>query len=128
MSLILQTLKNFPVTIGNLTLYLSGFQMTENSALSESGTADGSTVLSGYWPKGIRLTLKGRIAPAFSAEEILYTLSQNMLTEQILNIRNLQFQKAMLCGYTLSENQDTPELSLIFYSSAKPLLLLEESA
>jgi len=125
MNLVLQSLRSFPVTIGELTLYLSEYQISETATLKESGTAGGGLVLSGCWPKGSRISLKGKLSPSLSPQTVIYTLSQALLTEQILLIQNLKFQNAMLCDYTVTENQDTPEIALLFFSAQKPLLILE---
>ncbi len=120
MNYLIQNLKSFPLTFGNLTLCLSGYQLSETSALSESGAADGSSVLSGYWKKGCRLKLKGRLSPSYTPETVIFTLAQNMLTEQTLSLGSLSFSHALLCGYSVTEQQDTPELVLLFYCPESP--------
>lgn len=120
MSYIIQNLKQFPVTFGTLTLYLSEYQLSGNSTLTETGASDGSAVLAGYWLHGIRLKLKGKLPPDISPEQAVYTLSQNLLAEQTLTLGTLSFQNARLSGYTVSEQQDTPEILLLFYCPKKP--------
>ncbi len=124
MSFILQNLKSFPVAIGQMLLYCSSYQITETSHLQESGTASGGNVLAGAWPKGIRITLKGRLT--ISPEQVIYTLSQAMLTEQILSLTEIKFEHAMLCSYTISDQQEIPEMTLVFYSHEKPVLIPQE--
>ena len=76
MNLVLQSLRSFPVTIGELTLYLSEYQISETATLKESGTAGGSLVLSGCWPKGSRISLKGKLSPSLSPpDRDLYALT-----------------------------------------------------
>ncbi|MBE6875139.1 MAG: hypothetical protein E7496_00165 [Ruminococcus sp.] len=120
MSYIIQNLKQFPVTFGTLTLYLSGYQLSGSSTLRETGASDGSAVLAGYWPQGIRLKLKGKLPPDITPEQAVYALSQNLLAEQTLTLGTLSFQNARLCGYTVSDQQDTPELILLFYCPKNP--------
>lgn len=127
MNYLIQELKNFPVTLGSLTLYLSGCQLSGSSTLKESGTADGSTVLTGYWKQGCRLKLKGKLSPNLTTEQIILQLTQTMLVRQNFILGSLSFPDSMLCGYTLSEQQDTPELSLLFYCPASPVPVQEEN-
>ncbi|MBR1555903.1 MAG: hypothetical protein IJ644_11015 [Oscillospiraceae bacterium] len=123
MSYIIQNLKQFPVTFGTLTLYLSGYQLSGSSTLKETGASDGSSVLAGYWPQGIRLKLKGKLAPDVTPEQTVYALSQNLLSQRTLTLGTLSFQNARLCGYTVSDQQDTPELLLLFYCPENPTLI-----
>ena len=120
MSYIIQNLKQFPVTFGTLTLYLSGYQLSETSAVREAGAADGTNVLAGFWKKGCRLKLKGKLAPSHTPETVISALAQNMLAEQTLSLGSLSFANAMLCGYSVTEQQDTPELILLFYCPKNP--------
>ena len=126
MSFVIQNLKKFPVQIGDLVIYLSGYQISQSSSLKESGTADGSNVLTACWEMGTRIKLKGKIAPDKTPEQVIYALSQAMLVSQNVAIRNLLFQDAMLCGYTVLENQEMPEISFIFYTNQKPILMQDQ--
>ena len=128
MNYLIQELNYFPVTLGSLTLYLSGCQLSGSSTLKEAGTPDGSAVLAGYWKQGCRLKLKGKLSPQFTTEQIILHLTQNMLVQQNFVLGKLSFPDSMLCGYTLSEQQDTPELSLLFYCPASPILVQEASS
>lgn len=128
MSYVIQKLKEFPVQFGSLILFLSGYQLSGNSTIRENGTPDGKTVLSGYWGHGIRLKLKGRISPDQSIEKIILALSQNLLKEQNFILDKLSFQNAMLCNYTLTDEQDTPEISLLFYCPENPVIQEEISS
>ncbi len=128
MSYIIQKSKRFPVTLGTLTIYLSGYQLSGSSTLKETGAADGALVLAGCWGQGMRLKLKGRISPDYSAEQIISALAENLLVKQNIALGTLTFQNAMLCGYTLAEQQDIPELSLLFYCPSNPVLPQEETA
>lgn len=121
MSYLIQQLKSFPVTLGELTIYLSGFQLSGSSTLRESGTADGSLVLSGCYEQGIRLKLKGKLSPDIPPEEVIQAFTQNMLIAQSLTLGKLIFQNAMLSGYTLTAQQDVPEIQLLFYCPEKPV-------
>ena len=127
MSYVIQNLKHFPVTFGTLTVYLSGYQLSGSSTLKETGASDGSAVLAGYWPHGSRLKLKGKLPPDITPEQVIYALSQNLLTAQNLVLGNLTFQNARLCGYTVSDQQDTPEILLLFYCPQTPSLTEEET-
>lgn len=112
----------FPIQIGELLIYLSDYQISESSSLKESGTADGNVILTSCFEMGIRLKLKGKLAPAHTPEQVISTLSGNMLCSQDLYIRDLIYPDAMLCGFTVSENSEMPDISLIFYCHQKPVL------
>lgn len=126
MSFLIQHLKNFPVQIGDILIYLSGYQISQSSSLKESGTTDGENLLTACWETGIRLKLKGRIAPNKTPEQVIYALTQAMLTSQNLVLQNLRFPDAMLCGYTVADNQETPEISVLFYINQKPVPVQNE--
>ncbi|MBR1527942.1 MAG: hypothetical protein IJ642_01420 [Oscillospiraceae bacterium] len=126
MSYLIQKRKYFPVTFDTLTIFLSDYQISGSSTLKESCTADGSAVLTAYWKQGSRLKLKGKLSPDLSPEQVLLHLLQNMLTPQTFTLGSLSFSNARLCGYTLAEQQDTPELSLLFYCPEAPSLIQEE--
>jgi len=126
MSYLIQNLKYFPVTLDTLTICLSDCQISGSSTLKETCAADGSTVLTGIWKQGSRIKLKGRLSPDISPEQVLLHLTQNMLVSQTFTLGSLSFSNARLCGYTLSEQQNTPELSLLFYCPQNPQLIQEE--
>ena len=128
MSYVVQNLKTFPVILGNITIYLSGCQLSASSTLKEAGTADGSCVLTGYWPQGCRIKLNGRLTPDVQPETVIYQLTQMMLLKQTVTLGKLSYTNAMLCGYTLSEKQDVPELSILFYCPDNPVLIQEVNA
>jgi len=125
LSYVVQNLKAFPVILGNFTVCLSGCQLSASSTLKESGTADGSFVLSGYWKQGFRLKLTGKLPPDIPPEQVIFQLSQIMLVKQTVTLGKLSYTNAMLCGYTLSEKQDIPELSVLFYCPDAPALIEE---
>ncbi|MDE6657188.1 MAG: hypothetical protein K2J88_01220 [Oscillospiraceae bacterium] len=127
MSFVMQNLKKFPVQIGDLLIDLSGYQISQSSSLKESGTTDGSNLLTACWEMGIRIKLKGKIVPSQTPEQVIYALSQAMLISQNFAIRDLLFSNAMLCGYTITENQEIPEISLLFYTNQKPVLMQDDS-
>ena len=123
MSYLLQNLRQFPVHLGTITIYLSGCQISGTSTIKETGTSDGSLALAGCWPQGSRLKLKGKLPPDISPEKIIYYLTQIMLLKQTITLGKLSYPNAMLSGYPLSEQQDTPELTMLFYCPENPSLL-----
>lgn len=123
MSYVIQNLKTFPIVLGNVTIYLSGCQFSASSTLKETGTADGSFVLAGYWKQGCRIKLTGKLPPDISPEQVIYQLTQIMHVKQTVTLGKLSYTNAMLCGYTLTEKQDVPELSVLFYCPENPTLI-----
>ena len=122
MNYLIHQLKQFPVTFGNLTVYLSGYQLSETSTVQEAGTSAGNPVLSACWNHGSRLKLTGKISSQQSVSSLIAVLSQNMLTRQTLTLENLQFVNAMLCSYSVTEQQETPEVILLFYCPESPVI------
>ena len=80
-------------------------------------------MVSGYWQQGSRLKLKGKLAPSVAPEQVIIQIFQNMMQKRTLLLNTLSFTNAMLCGYTLSEQEDTPELTLLFYCPDTPTLI-----
>ncbi|MDE5768488.1 MAG: hypothetical protein K2H82_03805 [Oscillospiraceae bacterium] len=117
----------FPVQIGDFVIYLSEYQITQSSSLKESGSVDGNVILTSCVSLGSRLKLKGKLAPMLSPDQVIATLSGRMLHPENLQIRNLTFPGAMLCSFTVGENSEMPDISLVFYCNQKPVLPTEES-
>lgn len=117
----------FPIQIGDFIIYLSEYQITQSSSLKESGSADGNVVLTSCVSLGSRLKLKGKLAPTLPPDQVITALSGKMLCAENLKIRNLTFPDAMLCSFTVGENSELPDISLVFYCNQKPVLPAEES-
>lgn len=123
MSYVVQNVKAFPVILGNVTIYLSSCQFSASSTLKEAGTADGSFVLAGYWKQGCRIKLNGKLTPDIQPEQAMFLLTNMMHVKQTVTLGKLSYTNAMLCGYTLTEKQDIPELSIIFYCPDNPTFI-----
>ena len=124
---LLQEMKSFPVSFGELELFLSGFQLSGSASLKETGAANGETILSGFWKKGTRLKLTGNLPPDLQTEKLIQALNNYMLEKTNFTLGKLTFPNAMLCSYLLTDGQDIPEIQLIFYCPEKPVLLEEVS-
>lgn len=112
----------FPVQIGDFVMYLSEYQITQSSSLKEAGSADGNPILTACVSLGSRLKLKGKLAPSLPAEQVITALSDRMLCPDDLQIRNVTFPGAMLCSFTVGENSELPDISIVFYCNQKPVL------
>ena len=125
MSVLIQAVKAFPVTVGEITLFLSAYEILGGCQLHEVGTADGSTAVASFWHKGSQFHLQGRLAGnPEHAIVALDTLARSRVGVP-LQIGAVSCTNAVLIGYSIKENQEAIEISVTFYSSA-PLVEVEQ--
>ncbi len=127
---ILQPLKSFPVTVCGVTLYLSAYKTAGTCVLKEQCTADNLAAVTASFPKGTRLTMEGKLAPAQDAAAVTAALAKQLNdgTQEDVTVRGLVFSQARLCGYTVSENRTDTAVTLVFYTAASPTLAQEDDA
>ena len=118
MNVSFQQVKAFPVTVGQVTLYLSAYQVSGGCQLREQGVADGSTAVASLWAKGSQITLEGRLAGnAQSAILALDALARSRVGISF-QIGAVSCLNAVLISYSVKENQDNINVSVTFYSSS----------
>lgn len=118
MNVSFQTIKTFPVTIGNFTLYLSAYQVSGGCQFHEQGTSDGSTAVASLWTKGTQITLEGRLAG--NPQNAILSLD-SLARSRVgipLQIGAVSSSNAVLIAYSIKENQESIFVSVTFYSSA----------
>ena len=119
MNVHVKQLQNFRVLVGNVILYMSEYKIVSGCTLSEQGTASGAGTVTACFPKESRITLKGKLPPSvdmmYLARELDVVLHSGVTRALLLG--GLSFYGARLIGYTFSEGEDFPELTLLFYSS-----------
>ncbi len=121
MSVLIQQVKEFPVTVGDVTLYLSSYQISGGCQLVEQGSADGSAVVTSFWVKGSQISLQGRLAGNPENAVIALDALARSRVGISLQIGEVSCAVAYLIGYTLKDNQNVTEISVTFYS-ASPLI------
>ncbi len=130
MEVILQAVRSYPVEIGGVVLHLSAWKAVGMQVLSEQGTAAGETILTASHPRGTRLTLEGKLAPAQDAGVVTAVLAAQLQSgvQEDVQLRGLVFPAARLCGYTISEAQGAAELTLQLYTLQCPVRAEEGTA
>ena len=116
MSISIQQVKSFPVTIGTITLYLSAYQISGGCQFREQGTADGSTAIASLWSKGSQISLQGRLMG--NPENAIVSLDA-LARSRVgipLQIGAVSCTNAKLIQYSVEENQTAIEISVTFYS------------
>jgi hypothetical protein len=123
-SISLHSLQSYPVTVNGLTLLLSGWQAVGSCVLREEGTAEGNAALTSAYPKGTRLTLRGKLTPVTTGVRAAAAFAEMLQngTVQDVTVQTLCFPAARLCGYTVREEQELPEAVLVFFVSDTPVL------
>lgn len=121
---ILQPPKGFPVTVGGIALYLSSYKIVGVCVLREQCTADNLAGVTASYPKGTRLTMQGRLAPSEDPSAVTAALAQRLAdgTLEDVRVKGLVLAQARLCGYTVTEGQNVPEVTLLFYTAQTPAL------
>ena len=121
MSLQLRQMQDIPLLVNDILLRLTDYAITGGCLVREAGTAEGTAVVTACYPKGTRLTLKGRLTDmntdtaktAAALDDILHSGSACKVT-----IGALQCSELRLVGYALSGGEDFPVLKLVFYTQA----------
>ncbi len=119
-----QPVKGYPVTVGGITLYLSGYKTVGACLIREQGTADGITEIAALYPKGTRLTMEGTLPPQEDAAAVTAALAQRLQdgTQEMVTVQGLVYAAARLCGYTVAEGQEAARVTLQFYTAQMPVL------
>lgn len=117
MTVLLRDMMDVCVTIGSLTLHLSEYKLVGGCAVHEQGTADGKGTMTAHFPKGTKLTLKGRLAPSVDPASAAVAVDRAVheKTPVSFSIRNLICSDAFVIGFTLTEGTELPEITLLFY-------------
>lgn len=128
MSLYFYESRCYPVTIGAVTLYLTGCRLAQSRTLKEAGTADGDGVLTASYPGGMRLTLSGSLSPETDTDAAAAALAEALLSGAALTVTvgGLAFPEARLAGYVLEQGLKEPAAELTFYTRSVPVPVEED--
>lgn len=113
---LVREMPDFIVTLGEITLHLSDYQITGGCLLREQGTSDSTAAVTAVFPKGTRITLSGRLVPS---QEIL-TQAGTALdaalrdgTALSVTLGTLVCTDMRLIGYTLRPGETAAEVKLV---------------
>lgn len=125
---ILQPMQCCPVEIGGVKLYLSGWKTTGVRMLKEQCTFGNAAAVTASYSKGTRLTMEGRISPKQDAALVTAALAKRLYdgTQEDVQVQGLVFPASQLCAYTLTQKDNTAELTLQFCTSEVPVMAQEE--
>ncbi|HAJ96624.1 MAG TPA: hypothetical protein DCO72_02660 [Ruminococcus sp.] len=115
MSVTIQQVNSFPVTIGTITLYLSAYQVSGGCQLREQGTADGTSAVASFWSKGAQISLSGQLAQ--NPENAILALDALARSHVGISfqIGDVSCQNAVLVQYSVQNDSDAISVSLTFY-------------
>lgn len=116
MRVLLRDVQDYTVTLGELVLHMEEYRIAGSCALSEQGTAAGTAAVSACFPKGTRITLKGRIAERLAEAAVQLDRVLHSGEAVRLHLGEIVCQNARLIGYTFGEGQEFPALTLVFYA------------
>ncbi|MBE6849617.1 MAG: hypothetical protein E7502_06935 [Ruminococcus sp.] len=118
----LQPVRSYPVQIGNVTLYLSGWKLQGVRVLREDCTANGTAGVTASYPKGARLTLTGKLAQ--DAAPVTATLAEYLAsgTQLDITVQGLCVPAARLCQYAVTQGQDAADVTLQLHTTAQPVM------
>ncbi len=119
MSVAVEMLHSYDVLVGTVLLHLSDYKLVGGCLVQEQGTADGMGVVTACFPKGTRLTLKGRLAPSTDMAEAAAALDMAMRSGAVstLKVGKLVYDSARLIGYSFSGGVQAPEAVLLFHTT-----------
>lgn len=126
MSLQLRQMSDIPLLVNDILLHLTEYAITGGCLVREQGTAEGTAAVTACYPKGTRLTLKGRLTDTDTAkaaaalDTILHSGSACTVS-----IGALVCSELRLVGYALSGGEELPALELVFYTRAALMEMTE---
>lgn len=96
----------FPVTLGTLTFYATGWKLQAARNYTEQGGATGSCFLTNSCRRAKQLVLDGYFSFQSSPAPIIVLLENAMLqqTRFAFSMRNMRFTVTMLTKYTIQES------------------------
>lgn len=124
----LEQMPDLEVTFGTLTLHLSEYRIVGGCLVHEQGTSAGAAAVSAVYPKGTRITLKGRIAvpePNFAEAGAALDAAVRSGIGRTVTLGTLVCADMRLIGYTLAPMGTAAEVALVFYTQT-PLETEEE--
>lgn len=121
-AVMLHPVVSHPVTVGDVTLYLSGWKCTGAAVIREQCTADGTAGVTAGYPKGTRLSMEGKLPPAADAAAVTAALAKRLHdgTRENITVGGLCFADARLCGYTVQAGRGAADVTLLFYAPDAP--------
>ncbi|MBQ8926771.1 MAG: hypothetical protein IJ055_00665 [Oscillospiraceae bacterium] len=114
MSLTIHPVTSYSVTIGQLTLHLSGLQITGNLEEKTTGTVTGETVRTAQYKRLHHITLRGALSPETGGPQTAAALIGALGNPHLLNVAGLRFRSAVLCSFSVQMGQLSPEAVLVF--------------
>lgn len=120
MSVQVRELQDHRVLIGDVILHFSEYKINGSCFLHEQGTATGDAAVTACFPKGRRITLKGRLASSTDTAAAVAAIDMVLRSgaTRYLYLGKLVCPDARLISYVISEGADFPELTLLFYSGS----------
>lgn len=120
MNMHVRELQDHRVLIGDVMLHFSEYKINGSCLLHEQGTATGDAAVTACFPKGTRITLKGRLAPSTDTAAAVAAVDMVLRSgvKRYLYLGKLICPDARLISYVINEGADFPELTLLFYSSS----------
>lgn len=121
-AVMLHPVVSHPVTVGDVTLYLSGWKCTGAAVIREQCTADGTAGVTAGYPKGTRLSMEGKLPSAADAAAVTAALAKRLHdgTTENITVGGLCFADARLCGYTVQAGRGAADVTLLFYAPDAP--------
>ncbi len=105
--------RSFPVTFGDVTLYIQSYQLIGQRIFTEQAAADGETVVTNCAQRARRLILEG-IWVTDSEPSTLLLLLDTYLQENTsfsLDLRQMHFEDCRIVKYTAAEKGCDPVMT-----------------
>ena len=125
--LITQSPRSCPVAFGNVTFYLTSYQISGIRTIAEAAAASGKTTITENRQKGTRITLKGKLSPDIPVSDAAAALAASLHsgTEQNVVLEGLRIPSAVLCQYAVSAVSAGTDVMMILYTAE--VLIKEET-
>ena len=117
----LEGVQDIAVTVGEIVLHLSEYHITGGCLVREQGNAEGTASVAVLYPKGTRITLKGKVTPPLEHFASVGAALDGVLRggdQVVLHMGFLTARNAMLIGYTMEQGAFPMELTLVFFTTS----------
>ncbi len=118
MSYTVDAMHDHVIRFGSLVLHFSQYKLTGSCIVREQGTASGSSAVAAVYPKGSRMTLRGRLAPGVSVSMTGQTLCGMMRAGATVPavIDNMVLPSARLIAFSIEDTQPAPEITVVLFT------------
>ncbi len=106
--------KYFPVSLGDITVNVSQWELTGQRMYSEQGSADGSCIVTNHFQRARKLILEGYFVTETDPDSLILLLDSYISSGAHISItlRKMLFTDTRITKYTVLEKGEEPYIKL----------------